>query len=147
MNSKKLIGNAIITTAIGIIIVRLKKEKLIYIDKLPSGINEYIKTHFASRRILKARQGRNGFKRTYDVYLDGEISLEFNNNGDIVEIEGDSKLPDSVIPKKISDFVSINYPDNVILEWELENKTQEVELDSGLELIFNLNSDFLRIES
>lgn len=145
MNSRKLIGNAIITAAIGIIIVRLKKEKLIYIDKLPSIINEYIKTHFASRRILKATQGRDGFKRTYAIYLDGKISLEFNTHGEIIEIEGVSKLPDSVIPENINDFISNNYPDNVIIEWELENKTQEVELDSGLELIFNLSGEFLYI--
>lgn len=146
MNSRKLIGNAIITTAVGIIILRSKKDKLIYLDKLPSFINEYIKTHFASRRILKAVQGRNGFRKTYDVFLDGEISLEFNHKGEAIEIEGSSKLPDSVIPQNIIDFISINYPDNVIIEWELEGRTQEIELDSGLELIFDVNGEFLGIE-
>ncbi|HLV41400.1 MAG TPA: PepSY-like domain-containing protein [Brumimicrobium sp.] len=146
MNSRKLIGNAIIATAIGIVAVRLKKEKLIYIDKLPVIINEYIKAHFASRRILKATQVRNGFKKTFNVFLDGKINLEFNNKAEIIEIEGNSKLPDSVIPDKILDFVSSNYPDNVIIEWELEHKMQEVELDSGRELIFNLRGDFLFID-
>lgn len=146
MNSRKLIGNAIITTAVGIIILRAKKDRLIYLDNLPSFINEYIKTHFASHRILKAVQGRDGFRKTYEVILDGEIEIGFNGRGEVIEIEGGSQLPYSVIPEKISDFISINYPDNVIFEWEIDKRTQEVELDSGLELIFDLDGEFLGIE-
>lgn len=146
MDSKKIIGNVIITAAAGIILYRLKKDKLIYLDKLPSFINEFIKAHFASRRILKAVQERDGFSRTYSVLLDGEISLEFNSKGEIIEIEGASKLPDSVIPLNILEFVAINYPDNVIIEWEREKRLQEVELDSGLDLVFDLKGEFIGIE-
>lgn len=146
MNSRKLIGNAIITTAIGIIIFRSKKDKLIYLDKLPLFINEYIKTHFASHRILKAVQGRDGFRRTFNVYLDGDISLEFNHKGEIIEVESASRLPDSIISQNILEFVAINYPDNVIVEWEREKRTQEVELDSGLDLVFDRNGEFIGIE-
>lgn len=146
MVSKKTIGNAIITTAIGIILYRSQKDKLIYLDKLPSFINEYIKGHFASHRILKAVKERDGFSKTYEVYLDGGIQLEFNRKGKIIEIEGSSKLPDSVTPLKILDYVAINYPNNVIVEWELEKRTQEVDLDSGQELIFDLNGEFIEVD-
>ncbi|WP_107038651.1 PepSY-like domain-containing protein [Brumimicrobium mesophilum] len=146
MDSKKIIGNAIITTALGIIVLRSKKVKLVYLDQLPSFIHEFVKLHFSTRRILKAVQHRKLFNGTYEVLLDGEIRLAFNKRGQLIEIEGNSKLPNSVIPSKILDFIAINYPDNVIIEWELEKKYQEIELDSGLELIFDLNGEFLGLD-
>jgi hypothetical protein len=147
MNSRKLIGNAIITTAIGIIIARSKKDKIVFVDTLPQIIKDYVKIHFPAYTIKKAVKSKDIFNRTYDVFLDGKINLEFNKRGEIIEIEANSKLPDSVIPEKIIAFVAAYFPDNSIIEWELERRTQEVELDNGLELLFDLNDDFLSIDN
>jgi hypothetical protein len=57
------------------------------------------------------------------------------------------KLQDSVIPTKILDYVSSTYPDNYIIGWELEDKgRQQVTLNNNLELEFDKDSKYLRID-
>ncbi|NLW30122.1 MAG: hypothetical protein GXY77_01545 [Fibrobacter sp.] len=75
------------------------------------------------------------------------MSLEFNRKNEIIDIDGVSQLPNSVIPEKILQYVTTNYPTNFITDWELDGKNQQIELDNGLDLEFNMNGDFLRIDN
>jgi len=88
----------------------------------------------------------DGFTKTYDVVLDNNTVLEFNRKKEVTEIKSTSKLPDSVIPVKISQYVESNFPGNYINEWELEDKHQQVGIDNGLDLEFTLSGDFIRID-
>ena len=56
-------------------------------------------------------------------------------------------MPNSVIPEKILQYVTTNYPTNFITDWELDDKNQQVQLDNGLDLEFKMNGDFLRIDN
>ena len=38
-----------------------------------------------------------------------------------------------------------NFPNNDIFEWELEYGMQEIELNNGMELLFTLPGDFIKI--
>lgn len=84
----------------------------------------------------------------YEVKLDNAIELEFNSKNQVKEIKSRSgiKLPDSVIPPSILSYVKANYRQNSIVEWELKKKKQEIELENGIELEFDLNGKFLRID-
>ena len=75
---------------------------------------------------------RGGLGTQYDFFID---------------IEGISKLPDSVIPSKIREYVVANYPQNHIIGWEIDGRNQQVELDNDLDLEFTMNGDFIRIDS
>ncbi|HXK74209.1 MAG TPA: PepSY-like domain-containing protein, partial [Bacteroidales bacterium] len=90
---------------------------------------------------------RDGLSKTYDILLSENISLEFNRKKEIIEIDGETQLPNSVIPEKILQYVTVNYPTNFITDWKLDGKNQEVQLDNGLNLEFNIKGDFLRIDS
>ena len=103
-------------------------------------------THFPDNTILQAVIERDGLTKTYNIILSENISLEFNRKKEIIDIDSETKLPDSVIPAKILQYVTTNYPDNFITDWELDNKNQQVQLNNGLDLEFNMNGDFLRID-
>ncbi|MDT4872912.1 putative beta-lactamase-inhibitor-like, PepSY-like [compost metagenome] len=81
------------------------------------------------------------------MILEGNITLEFNKKHQVTSIESRNALPDSVIPEKILSYIKATYPDNHILQWELDDNRQQVELDNKLELEFNKAGDFLRIDS
>ncbi|NTW31955.1 MAG: hypothetical protein HGB12_04915 [Bacteroidetes bacterium] len=55
-------------------------------------------------------------------------------------------MPHSVISSKIFDYVSVNYPNNFITGWEMDEGKQEVELNNSLDLEFDMNNDFLQID-
>jgi len=124
-----------------------ESQKVLAENEVPAAITTYVNTHFPSARILQAVKDKEGLSKSYDVILEGNISLEFNKKHEITSIESRSALPDSVIPEKILAYVKANYPANAILQWELDDNRQQVELDNKLELEFSKDGDFLRIDS
>lgn len=118
-------------------------EKVVSESKLPDKISNYIATHFPENTVNKVTKERDDFKTTYDVLLDNYVTLEFNSDNDIREIEGYSKLPDSVIPDAILSYTLENYPDQAITSWALDDGTQEIELDNQIQLIFSADGIFL----
>jgi hypothetical protein len=48
------------------------------------------------------------------------------------------------VQQKITDYINSNYPNDSVTEVEIENQKIEVELSSDIELIFDLNGNFLR---
>lgn len=115
-------------------------------SELPKEIKDYLKKHFPDSKVLKVEKEKSGLGHKHDLKLDNGIELEFNSKNEITEIEGSIKLPDSVIPKSILKYVETNYPENGVTDWKLDKNKQEVELDNGIELEFNLNDEFLRID-
>ena len=123
------------------------KEEIISNDKLPAEISTYITTHFPENNILQSMIELDDFTKTYEVMLEGNFKLTFNRKKEIIDIEGFTKLPDSVIPEKIRQYVATNYPGNYIVGWELDGKNQQVELNNDLDLEFTMSGDFIRIDS
>ncbi|MDD2635733.1 MAG: PepSY-like domain-containing protein [Bacteroidales bacterium] len=141
---KNLLAILILLT---VLLSSCEKENIIPSSDLPSEITTYITTHFPNNSIVQAIEDKDGFTKTYDVTLSESISLEFNRKNEIIDIEGISELPSSVIPEKIRQYVTTNYPNNVIIGWGIDDKNQQVELDNGLDLEFNMDGDFLRIDN
>lgn len=122
------------------------KEEIIPYSDLPSEITSYITTHFPNNSIVQVIIDKDELTKTYNVTLSESVSLEFNRKKEIIDIDGISELPSSVIPENIRQYVVTNYPNNVITDWEIDDKNQQIELDNGLDLEFNMKGDFLRID-
>ena len=115
--------------------------------EIPTAIKTYIETHFPSNTIVRAEKDTENNTITYEIYLNENINLEFNSASEITDIDGIIQLPNSVIPQSILDYVSTNYPNNFITDWELEFNHQQVELNNNIELEFELNGNFIRIDN
>lgn len=125
-----------------------EKERVMASNDVPQEIQSYVETHFSSNKILQTLKDTEGLTLTYDVTLDSAISLEFNRSKEIISIDANSKLPDSVIPQKILTYVLTNYPNQVITDWEKESrKVQQIELNNGLDLEFDEDGNYLRIDN
>lgn len=116
------------------------------LTEIPNSISSYIDTHFPDKKILQTVKERDGLRKSYEVIIEGNISLEFNKSYEITAIESKTALPHSVIPAKILSYVQAQYPTNTILEWELDDRRQKIELDNKMELEFSKAGDFLRID-
>lgn len=114
-------------------------------DKLPEAASVYLQTHFKDIKITRVTKDRGD--NDYDVYLENDVTLEFTDKGEVESIKSIDELPNSVIPAKILDYVTTNYPDEYITEWELDGNGQEVQLSNKLELKFNKAGDFIRIDN
>ena len=122
------------------------KEKIVGSDDLPATGTNYIATHFPDQTIVHAVREYDDLQIKYTVYLKNGVKIEFNQNGEVKEIDGNNALPDSVIPAAILAYVKSNYPSAFIKKWEVERTKQEVKLSNGITLEFDKNGNFLRID-
>lgn len=136
----------IVVGAVFVTFAACDKESVVSADGLPKDAQVYISQHFPEYEILQVVKERDDLKTSYDVYLSEGFNLDFDKKGSIVGVEGSSKLPDSVVPEKIRTYVQSNYPDLFILDWELDDRGQEVKLSNGMELKFDKAGNFLRID-
>ncbi|MFV0290835.1 MAG: PepSY-like domain-containing protein [Mangrovibacterium sp.] len=122
-----------------------KHEKVLAEKEIPAAIIDYKTTHFPEAIINRAILDSE-HETIYEIYLSGNVELDFNENCEIIDIDGTTKLPDSVIPVEIQNYVTENYPTYVITDWELELGNQQIEFSNGWELEFKLDGTFIRID-
>lgn len=123
-----------------------KSKKYIVPDQAPTEIKNYVNTHFPDGNIAYVKKKQKINKTEYKIKLDNNVELEFDKNFDVQEIESKSALPNSVIPEPIRDYLAQNYPANRVYEWKRKRTKQEIELDNDLDLVFDLNGNFLKID-
>lgn len=122
------------------------KETVIPEQNVPTEINNYVSTHFPNCSISKAIKENDENEEMYEITLSCGIKLEFNKQKEIIDIDWNTKLPDSVIPTNILTYVNSNYSTNFIIGWELQSGNQEVQLNNNLVLVFDMAGEFLRID-
>lgn len=121
------------------------KEKLLDEKDIPAEIKQYAATHFPSCVITKATKETGNRDDVYEINLSCGVKLEFNLQKNIVDIDGSSKLPDSVIPTGILNYVAANYAGKYIVGWEIQNSKQYADLSNRVTLVFDMQDSFLYI--
>lgn len=123
------------------------QDKTIHQSELPLDIQNYVNKHFPDSKILKVEEDKDYSSVSYEIQLQNNVELEFEGTS-IKEIDSKTKLPDSVIPQEIRNYVSAKYPNNYIINWEIDDhgEKQQIELNNELELEFNKNNEFIRID-
>lgn len=120
-------------------------------DKLPKTAQDYINEHFASISITKVEENSNWQiweDDKYEVKLSNGIELDFDENGNIMEIENkkNESLPAGALPSNIASHLNTNYAGISIKSWEKDSKGQEVELADGTDLEYDKDGNFLKID-
>src|SRR5690625_660323 len=122
------------------------QDRYLQTNEFPEKIISFVQTHFPEDQIVTIKEEKERRKTEYEVKLNSRAELEFDGGLEIIKIESKSGLPDSVLPEKIVAYVSQNYPGRKIEEWKKKKKYQEIELDNSLELEFDFDGNFLRID-
>ena len=120
-------------------------------DKLPSSAQDFIKQHFSSASVEEVKEN-SSWKiwedEKYEVRFSNGIELDFDKNGNILEIDtqNDQAIPEAVLPSNIVSYLQSNYPDEQIVGWDKKDDGQGVELMNGIEVEFDENGNFLKID-
>lgn len=123
-----------------------ENKKAVSESEIPTEITKFVSTHFPDNKIVQTIVEKEAFEKNYEIILDKNYSLEFNKNYEVTYIKGVSMLPESVIPASILEYVKANYPQSFIKKWELDDNRQKVELDNELELEFDKNGNFIKLD-
>lgn len=122
------------------------QDRYLKTDEFPTEITTYVETHFPNSDIISIKEDKDRRKTEYEVKLRNMEELEFDQDYAIKSVESKSELPKSVVPQKIQDYVTENYPNRTIEEWKKKRRGQEIELDNGLEIKFDDNGNFTALD-
>ena len=124
-----------------------KDDRSVALNSLPQKAQTFVDTHFGGLTITSVVKEYDDLTYDYDVYFSNGTSIEFNRSGEWKDIDcHGSKVPDSVVPEKVLNYVKSNYPSNVIVQLTIDGLFYDVELDNDLDLVFGKGGDFVRID-
>lgn len=118
---------------------------------LPEKATSLIKDHFAAQEI-KTVQKFNAPRPSgtlYEVKLADQTELDFDINGEWIEIDGHNDNPISIsyLNPTILTYLTTNYANIGVLTVERTQKGFELELANDTDLYFDSNGVFLRMEN
>lgn len=135
-----------ILSFVAVFFIAISLNAQINTAEIPGQLTEYVQKYFPSATVMQYKSEMEFNGREYKVYLDNFTKLEFDTNYSLTDAENQSGLPEAILPAKVVDYVKTHYSNSKIVDWEKKRKKQEVELNNNLELEFDLEGNFLRID-
>jgi hypothetical protein len=123
-------------------------DKMITREELPEKAQMFLTKHFDGVEVLYAKAERDmGVITSYDVVLEGNVKVEFNRSGEWASVDCEhSQVPNSVLPQGVLDYVSNKFAKAYVVEIERGLMGYDVKLSNDLDLDFDKNGKFLRVD-
>lgn len=121
-------------------------DKQIPYEKLPVAAQEFLERYFEGSEIRAIFYDKDSSDCEYEVtFVDGS-TVSFDRLGEWEEIYMPFGIHKDLIPLKILDFVDATHPNARIIQIDRDRRDIEVALNNGLDLIFDLNYNFVRYD-
>ena len=118
----------------------------IQFTQLPVVSQTFVRTHFGQEHVSYCMRDSHSF----EVRLDDGGEVEFNSAGNWKEVDCKYKtVPVSVlklIPASIPTYVESTFPQTIITKVNVKPWGYELELNNGLDVEFNKDGKFMRID-
>ena len=122
-------------------------EKVITYPEMPLQAQRLIEAHFSKADVSLVMIDRELLRTEYEVRLNDGTKVEFDGDGELTKIDcGAKAVPEALIPELVRQYVKANFPNAFITEWGKDDRRWKAELNSGLDLEFNSNYEFVRID-
>ena len=124
------------------------QEKVINANQLPKTAKNFLAVNFkgvAAGSVIEDREiyGVDEYK----VRLANGIKVEFDSKGNWKEVDGEhQKVPYGFIPANIRNYVAKSFPNTQITKIERKSWSYKAELSNGIDLEFDKNGNFKRID-
>lgn len=127
--------------------LRADNEKPIPVTQLPDAAQQFIKQHFADRKVALAKVETEFMSKSYEVIFSDGDQIEFDGNGNWKEIDCKfSSVPAAAIPSRIMEYVREHYPDATVLKIDKDRREYEVKLSNRVELSFDMKFNLTDID-
>lgn len=128
-----------------------KDEQSITVNDLPAVAQAFVKDYFGEGKILstiKDKEGKNSFE--FEVFMDNGVEIKFDQNGlwQEVDLRDDRQALPTVlfIHEAIRTYIETNYAGQGINGIERELYGFDVELTNDMDLVFDAQGKFIRID-
>ncbi len=121
------------------------KDEPIPASKLPAKATEFITQYFPSANIVSSQKDKD----KYEVYLSDGTDIDFDKDGEWIDVDAPAgkTIPTGFYPADIDIYITDYYSGVGINEISKEKRGFDVELTSGIDLIFASDGTFIGIDS
>lgn len=121
--------------------------QLVTFKELPEKAQTFIETYFHATDVSFIKMERDGFHNDYDVRLNDGTEIDFNHDGSLEEVDCQrNAVPAGIVPQAIVNYTAQHFTNAYIVKYKIDRREQKVELNNSLELEFDLQGNFLRID-
>lgn len=123
------------------------RHQMIGVSDLPAQAQAFIQKYFNISDIAYIERDRDGIHYEYNVYLKNATEIDFDHQGNLQSIDCKrTSVPEGIVPEAIISFISSHYPNLFVVEYVIDYRHQTVELNNEIELIFDREGHFLRMD-
>ena len=117
------------------------------VEKLPVEARNFISQHFPQAKISNVKVDDKLLMETkYEVLFSDGMKIDFDSKGNWKEIDmKNSKLPVSILPGSVNDYVKKTYSSNHVTKIEHDSDGYDVKLNNGLSLEFDQTGAFKKV--
>ena len=122
-------------------------DQLVGYDELPVVAQTFIRKYFNPSDVSCIEREREGMHLEYNVFLKDATEIDFDHQGNLQSIDcRRNAVPEGIVPELITSFVSLHHPDQIIVEYAIGYRFLTVEISNGLDLVFDLEGHFVRVD-
>ena len=138
----------LLATIISVFAVSAKNIYSRNVSDLPATAQNTLSQNFKSKvSVIKISKSMTGVTEYEVILTDGtEISFDRQGNWKDIEVAKNKQVPNSVVPKRILDYIKTNNKNKKIIGIEKTRKNYEVELENGVDIIFDRAGHFIRYD-
>ena len=123
-------------------------EYAVSYSQLPAEAQNFVKTYFNIDDIAHIEMERDGLFHEYTVYLKNATTIDFDHTGKLESIDCErSPIPEGIMLSAITAYLNQYYPNLFAEKYTIDKRHIEVELNNDMELIFDLNGKFIRMDN
>lgn len=136
------------TALVGMSFSAFAQKKVLEFAQLPKTAQTFVNSHFNKQPVSLVTSEKETLSPIeYKVVLQNGTEIEFDQKGNWTEVDGNkTAIPEKIIPAAILAHVKKSFPNNGITQISKERRGYDVELSNGLDLDFDLQGKFLKID-
>lgn len=115
-------------------------------ENLPEQVQKEVLKNFTKDQIQFVIADKEFMHYEYKFVLTNGLELEYDDEAVLLQAESKTGIPEALIDAEILNYIKTTFPNAVITEYKLDDGHKEVELNNEMELVFNKNNQFLRID-
>lgn len=124
-----------------------KDDVVIQFNQLPQKAQIFINTHFPDYKLISAKYDKDIMDKTYEVELTDGVEIEFDNKGDLLEVQcKNGKVPDIIVGEALLAKIKELYPDQTIKELKIEKRWTAVKLSNDMEVTLDKKMNIIEID-
>lgn len=124
-----------------------EKAQLVKFNELPQKAQTFIETYFNAADISFVKMEKDGLHNDYDVRMTDGTEIDFDHDGSLEQVDCNTKaVPAGIVPEKITTYVAEHFTGAFIVKYEIDRRELKVELNNSLDLEFDKQGNFLRID-